>query len=43
MTLSLDIKIGGSLWSAVAWNRFGSPLRYPGNGGKKAHRLSYPV
>jgi hypothetical protein len=27
MALSLDIKIGGSLWSAVAWNRFGSHLQ----------------
>ncbi len=27
MASSLDIKIGGSLWSAVARNRFGSHLR----------------
>jgi hypothetical protein len=32
MVLSLDIEIGGSLWSAGARDRFGSHLRF--------HRLS---
>jgi hypothetical protein len=35
MALSLDIKIGGSLWSAVAWNRFGSPFGYSDDDGRK--------
>src|SRR5262249_43301939 len=35
MALSSDIKVGGSLWSAVARYRFGSPFRYCGNDGRE--------
>jgi len=42
MALSLNIRIGGSLWSAVAWNRYGSPFRYSGDDGRKPTALLVP-